>query len=48
MATLIHVDLTPPDLRGPGLSGTLRSVLTVYSGDTMRKSEAVSFKLGPR
>jgi hypothetical protein len=46
MATLIHLDLTPPDLRGPGLSGALRSVLPVYSGDTMRKSEAVSFKLG--
>jgi hypothetical protein len=46
MATLIHVDLMPPDLRGPGLSGALRSVLPVYSGDTMRKSEAVPFKLG--
>jgi hypothetical protein len=47
MATLIHVDLMPPDLRGPGLSGALRSVLPVYSGDTMSKSEAVPFKLGP-
>jgi hypothetical protein len=46
MATLIHVDLMPPDLRGPGLSGALRSVLPVYSGDTMRKSDAVPFKLG--
>jgi hypothetical protein len=33
--------------RGSGLSGALRSVLFVYSGDTMRKSEAVPFKLGP-
>ncbi len=47
MATLIHVDLMPPDLRGPGLSPTLRSALIVYSGDTMRKSDAVPFKLGP-
>ena len=47
MATLVHVDMMPPATRGAGLSGTLRSVLPVYSGDTMRKSEAVSFKLGP-
>jgi hypothetical protein len=47
MITLIHVDMRPPVARGSGLSDTLRSALVVYSGDTMRKSEAVSFKLGP-
>jgi hypothetical protein len=43
--TLVHADMLPA--RGSGLAGALRSVLFVYSGDTMRKSEAVPFKLGP-
>jgi hypothetical protein len=47
MVTLIHADMMPAGRRGSGLAGTLRSVLFVYSGDTMRKSEAVPFKLGP-
>jgi hypothetical protein len=47
MVTLIHVEMRPPVARGAGLSDTLRSALIVYFGDTMRKSEAVPFKLGP-
>jgi hypothetical protein len=46
-ATLVHLDLAPPDTQGSGEAGTIRSVLTVYSGDTVRKSEAVPFKLAP-
>jgi hypothetical protein len=46
MVTLIHADMMPAGRRGSGLAGTLRSVLFVYSGDTMRKSEAIPFKLG--
>jgi hypothetical protein len=45
--TLVHADMMPARTRGSGLSGALRSVLFVYSGDTMRKSDAVPFKLGP-
>jgi hypothetical protein len=45
--TLVHVDMTPVGTHTEGLSGALRSVLIIYSGDTMRKSQAVSFKLGP-
>ena len=45
MVTLVHTDMVPAE-RG-ALSGELRSVLYVYSGDTMRKSEAEPFKLGP-
>ena len=47
MTTIIHVDMMPAAARGSGLSDTLRSALIVYSGDTMRKSDAVPFKLGP-
>jgi hypothetical protein len=47
MATLIHADLMPAATRGVGLTGALRSILLVYSGDTTRKSEAAPFKLGP-
>ena len=46
-ATLVHVDLMPGGARGAGLSGALRNSLAVYSGDVMRQSDAVSFKLGP-
>jgi hypothetical protein len=46
-ATLYHVDLMPAGARGSGLSGTLRSSLAVYSGDAVRRSDAVPFKLGP-
>jgi Carboxypeptidase regulatory-like domain len=46
-ATLSHMDLTPTGPPGSGLSGTLRSSLAVYSGDAMRRSDAVPFKLGP-
>jgi hypothetical protein len=46
-ATLVHVDLMPAGTPGFGLSGALRNSLAVYSGDVMRQSDAVSFKLGP-
>lgn len=45
--TLVHVDMTPVGAHTEGLSGALRSVLIIYSGDTMRKSQAASVKLGP-
>ena len=46
LITLIHADLMPAVSHEVGLAGALRSVLVVYSGDTMRKSEAAPFKLG--
>jgi Carboxypeptidase regulatory-like domain len=46
-ATLVHVDLMPAGTPGFGLSGALRNSLAVYSGDVMRQSDAVPFKLGP-
>ena len=45
MITLVHTDMVPAE--HGALSGELRSVLYVYSGDTTHKSEAVPFKLGP-
>jgi hypothetical protein len=44
-ATLFHMDLMPAGAHGSGLSGTLRNSLAVYSGDAMRRSDAVPFKL---
>jgi hypothetical protein len=46
-ATLLHLDMMPAGARGSGLSGALRNSLAVYSGDAMRRSDAVPFKLGP-
>jgi Carboxypeptidase regulatory-like domain len=44
-AVLIETDLVSASPGAPGLFGMLRNALTVYSGDTMRRSYAVPFKL---
>jgi hypothetical protein len=46
-ATLFHLDLVPAGAHDAGLSGALRNSLAVYSGDVMRQSDAMPFKLGP-
>lgn len=43
---LAHLDLVPGATDALGLSGVMRSVLIIYSGDATRKSDAVLFKLG--
>jgi hypothetical protein len=46
-AMLFHMDLMPAGGSGGGLAGALSNALAIYSGDAMRKSDAVPFKLGP-
>ena len=43
---LAHMDFVPGETHALGLSGVMRSVLIIYSGDATRKSDAVPFKLG--
>jgi len=44
-AVIFHMDMTPPDAHGTGMSALMRSAITVYSGDAMRPADAVAFTL---